>query len=127
MSEVVVVTGGSAGLGRAVAAEFGRRGARVGLVARGRERLEEAAREVERLGGRASICAADVADPDAVEEAADRFERELGPIDVWINTAMTSVVSPVKETPAAEFRRVTEVTYLGVVHGTLAALRRMLP
>jgi short-subunit dehydrogenase len=126
-AEVVVITGASAGVGRATAEAFARRGARIGLIARGLERLEAARRDVEALGGTALILPADVADADAVEAAASRAERELGPIDVWVNNAMTSVFSPVKEMTAEEFRRVTEVTYLGYVHGTLAALRRMLP
>jgi NAD(P)-dependent dehydrogenase (short-subunit alcohol dehydrogenase family) len=127
MGEVVVVTGASAGLGRAIVERFARDGSSIALIARGRERLEQARREVERLGGRALVLPLDVADADAVERAAATVERKLGPIDVWINNAMVSVYSPIKETPAAEFRRVTEVTYLGYVHGTLAALKRMLP
>jgi NAD(P)-dependent dehydrogenase (short-subunit alcohol dehydrogenase family) len=124
---VVVVTGASAGVGRAVARAYGHRGARVGLVARGRDGLEGARREVEAAGGRALVLPTDVADPDAVEAAAAAVEAELGPLDIWVNNAMLSVFSPVKEMTAAEYRRVTEVTYLGYVHGTLAALRRMLP
>ena len=124
---VVVVTGASAGLGRAVVRAFARQGADIGLIARGLDGLEGARREVEADGGRALVLPLDVADADAVDEAADRVERELGPIDVWVNNAMVSVLSPVKETPASEFRRVTDVTYLGVVYGTLAALKRMLP
>lgn len=127
MSEVVVVTGASAGLGRAIAERFARDGSSVALIARGRERLESARDSVERLGGRALVLPLDVADADAVERAAETVERELGPIDVWINNAMVSVYSPIKEMSAAEFRRVTEVTYLGYVHGTLAALHRMIP
>ncbi len=127
MSEVIVVTGASAGLGRAIVERFARDGASLALIARGRERLEQAAESVNALGGRALILPCDVADAGAVEEAADTVERMLGPIDVWINNAMVSVYSPIKETTAEEFRRVTEVTYLGYVHGTLAALKRMLP
>ena len=125
--EVVVVTGASAGVGRATVRKFAERGANVALIARGRERLEAARREVESFGGRALVFPADVADADAIEEAARRTEEELGPIDIWVNNAMTSVLAPVKDTPAEEFRRVTEVTYLGYVYGTLSALRRMLP
>lgn len=127
MSRVVVITGASAGVGRAVARLFGDEGASVALIARGREGLEGARREIEERGGRAITIEADVADADAIEAAAARAEAELGPIDVWVNNAMVSVYSPVKEMTADEFRRVTEVTYLGVVYGTLAALKRMLP
>jgi NAD(P)-dependent dehydrogenase (short-subunit alcohol dehydrogenase family) len=123
----VVITGASAGLGRAIAQEFGKKGARIGLIARGLPALEATAAEVERLGGTAATYAADVSDDMAVESAAASFEERLGAIDVWINNAMVSVFSPIKEMDAAEFRRVTEVNYLGYVHGTLAALRRMLP
>jgi NAD(P)-dependent dehydrogenase (short-subunit alcohol dehydrogenase family) len=127
MSEVVVITGASAGVGRAVARMYGERGASVALLARNREALENAKREVEQRGGRAIVVECDVSDAAAVESAAARAESELGPIDIWINNAMVSVLSPVREMTADEYRRVTEVTYLGVVHGTLAALRRMLP
>ncbi|MDQ3804802.1 MAG: SDR family oxidoreductase [Acidobacteriota bacterium] len=126
-SEVVVVTGASAGLGRAVVRAFAREGAHLGLIARGRDGLEAARREVEEAGGRALVLPLDVADAAAVERAAERVERELGPIDVWVNNAMVSVFSPVREMEAEEYKRVTEVTYLGYVHGTLAALKRMLP
>lgn len=124
---VVVITGASAGVGRAAARAFAKEGARVALLARGVEGLEAAKREVESLGGVGLVVQVDVADADAVEAAAERVERELGPIDVWVNNAMTAVLAPVKETTAEEFRRVTEVTYLGYVHGTLSALKRMLP
>ena len=123
----VVITGASAGLGRAMAREFGKANARVGLISRDLPALEATAAEVESLGGTAATYAADVSDDQAVEAAAASFEERLGPIDVWINNAMVSVFSPIKEMEAAEFRRVTEVNYLGYVHGTLAALRRMLP
>ena len=126
-SEVVVVTGASAGVGRAVVREFARRGARIGLIARGRDGLEAAKRDVETLGGEALVLPLDVASADDVEAAAEEVEKAFGPIDVWVNNAMVSVFSPVKELRPDEIRRVTEVTYLGVVHGTMAALRRMLP
>jgi NAD(P)-dependent dehydrogenase (short-subunit alcohol dehydrogenase family) len=125
--EAVVVTGASAGLGRAIVQEFGKHGANVVLLARGKVGLEAAKRDVEELGGRAMAIPTDVSDADAVENAAQEAEREFGAIDIWINNAMVSVFSPVKEMKAEEFKRVTEVTYLGVVHGTLAALKRMLP
>src|SRR5262245_23331363 len=123
----VVITGASAGVGRATAAAFAKHGASIGLIARGKAGLDGAQREVELLGGRAIAVVADVSDADQVEAAAREIEEELGPIDVWVNNAMASVFSPIKEMTADEFRRVTEVTYLGVVHGTLSALRRMLP
>jgi NAD(P)-dependent dehydrogenase (short-subunit alcohol dehydrogenase family) len=125
--KVVVITGASAGVGRATARAFARRGASIGLIARGRAGLEAARREVEQLGGRAIEVQADVADADAVENAASRAEAELGPIDIWVNNAMNSVFSPVREMRADEYRRVMEVSFLGYVHGTLAALKRMLP
>ncbi len=125
--KVVVVTGASAGVGRATVRELGKRGAAVGLLARGRDGLEAARAEVEQLGGEAIVLSTDVADADAVESAAAMVEETFGPIDVWINNAMVSVFSPVKEMTAAEYQRVTEVTYLGYVHGTLSALKRMLP
>src|SRR3989441_6996336 len=124
---VVVITGASAGVGRATVRAFARQGADIGLLARGVDGLEAARREVEAAGGRAIAIPTDVADADRVEAAADRIERELGPIDIWVNNAMVSVFSPVKELTPDEVRRVTEVTYLGVVYGTLAALKRMLP
>ena len=126
-SEVVVITGASAGVGRATAQRFAKEGARIGLLARGIDGLEGARRDVEKLGGKAFVITVDVADADKVEAAAAQIEAELGEIDIWINNAMTSVFSPVKQMTAAEFRRVTEVTYLGYVYGTLAALKRMLP
>ena len=125
--EVVVVTGASAGVGRATVQAFARRGARLGLIARGPDGLEAARKEVEQLGGSALVFAVDVVDADKVEEAAAQVEEEFGPIDIWVNNAMVSVFSPVKEMTAEEFHRVTEVTYLGVVYGTLSALKRMLP
>jgi len=125
MAKVVVVTGGSAGVGRATVETFARAGWDVGIIARGQERLDAAAASVTRLGQRACAIAADVADADAVERAADEIERTLGPIEVWINNAMATVFSPVAELTAAEYLRGTQVTYLGQVHGTMAALRRM--
>jgi NAD(P)-dependent dehydrogenase (short-subunit alcohol dehydrogenase family) len=125
--ETVVVTGASAGLGRAIAREFGRHGANVALIARGIDGLKAAQREIEELGGRALILPLDVADSKAVEAAAATVEDQLGPIDVWVNDAMVSVFSPVKEMLPEEYKRVTDVTYLGFVYGTLAALKRMLP
>lgn len=125
--EVVVVTGASAGVGRATARAFAERGASVALLARGEDGLEGAREDVEALGGRALVLPVDVADAEAVERAAGRVEEELGPIDVWVNNAMTVVFAPFKELTAEEFRRATEVTYLGYVHGTMAALKRMLP
>ncbi|HKT60505.1 MAG TPA: SDR family oxidoreductase, partial [Gemmatimonadales bacterium] len=126
-SQVVVVTGASAGVGRAVSRAFGRRQARLGLLARDQERLASARAEVEALGGQALVLPVDVADADAVYAAAARVEDRFGPIDVWVNNAMVSVFSPVREMRPEEYRRVTEVTYLGTVYGTLAALERMLP
>src|SRR4051812_40524205 len=116
-NQVVVVTGASAGVGRATVRAFARRGAHLGLIARDRERLESTRREVEQLGGKAIVLPTDVADAEAVEAAAAATEAEFGPLDLWINDAMTSVFSPVKEMTAAEFKRITEVTYLGYVYG----------
>jgi NADP-dependent 3-hydroxy acid dehydrogenase YdfG len=126
-NEVVVITGASAGLGRAAARKFGSHGAKVGLIARGIDGLEAAKREIESAGGKALVLPLDVADVNAVENAADSVEREFGPIDIWVNNAMASVFSPVREMKPEEYKRVTEVTYLGVVYGTIAALKRMLP
>ena len=125
--QVVVVTGASAGLGRSIAHAYAKQGASIGLIARNPEALEAAARECEVLGGRALVLPLDVSDADAIEAAAERVERELGPITVWVNNAMASVFSPVKEMQPDEYKRVTEVTYLGYVYGTLSALKRMLP
>jgi len=125
--QTVVVTGASAGIGRATAELFGSRGARVALIARGEAGLRGAADAVRSLGGEALELPADVADFEAVDQAADRAEAELGPIDVWVNVAFTSVFAPFTEVTPAEFRRVTEVSYLGYVHGTMAALKRMKP
>ncbi len=126
-AQTVIITGASAGVGRATVRKFARHGARIGLLARGVDGLEAARKEVEKLGSRALVVPTDVANADQVEKAAAQVEAELGPIDIWINDAMTSVFSPIKEMTAEEFRRVTEVTYLGYVYGTLAALKRMLP
>lgn len=125
--EIVVITGASAGVGRAAVREFARYGASVGLIARGKDGLRAAAREVEAAGGEALVLPVDVADHKAVEEAAEQVERKLGPIDIWVNNAMASVFSPIKQMTPEDFKRVTEVTYLGYVYGTLAALKRMLP
>ncbi len=124
---VIVVTGASAGVGRATVQAFAREGARIGLIARGKAGLEGARRDVEERGGQAIVLPLDVADASAVEHAAAQVEEKFGPIDVWVNDAMASVFSPIKEMTAEEFKRVTEVTYLGYVYGTLAALKRMLP
>jgi len=126
-SQTVVVTGASAGIGRATARLFGQRGARVALIARGQAGLDGAARDVKEAGGTALAISADVADYDQVVAAARQVEEQLGPIDVWVNVAFTSVFSPFREIPAEEFRRVTEVSYLGFVHGTMAALALMRP
>ena len=123
----VVITGASAGVGRATVRKFARHDARIGLLARGIDGLEAARKEVEQLGSQALVVPTDVANSDQVEAAAAQVEGELGEIDIWINNAMTSVFSPIKEMTPEEFRRVTEVTYLGYVYGTLAALKRMLP
>jgi NAD(P)-dependent dehydrogenase (short-subunit alcohol dehydrogenase family) len=124
---VVVVTGSSAGLGRAIAHGFAKRGASLGLIARNPQALNAAKEECEALGGKALVLPAGVSDSEAVDTAASRVEQECGPIDVWVNDAMVSVFSPVKEMEASDYKRVTEVLYLGFVHGTLAALKRMLP
>lgn len=122
---VVVVTGASAGIGRAIARAFAEDGADVGVIARNREALESAQVEIERCGGRAAVCVADVADPQQVAHAADAIEQTLGAIDVWINNAMVTIVAPVQELQPDEVRRVTDVTYLGAVYGTMEALKRM--
>lgn len=125
--KVVVVTGATGGVGRATARAFAREGAKVALLARGHEQLAATQSEVTKLGGRALAIPVDVADADQVEAAAEQVEQELGPIDIWVNNAMASVFAPIREISPKEFRRVTEVTYLGQVYGTMAALRRMLP
>ena len=126
-SPIVVITGASAGIGRATAIEFARRGWRVAVLARGSAGLEGARRDVQRAGGEALPIAVDVADATQVEAAAERIENELGPIDVWVNGAMATILAPALEIDEDDFRRATEVTYLGAVWGTLSALRRMVP
>jgi short-subunit dehydrogenase len=123
--QVVVVTGSSGGIGRATAHAFARRGAHLGLLARGREGLEEAAREVRALGGQALVVTTDVADHEQVEAAAVAVEERFGDIDVWVNDAMATVFARFIDTEPEEFKRATEVTYLGAVYGTMAALARM--
>lgn len=125
--QVVVVTGASAGVGRAAAHAFATRGADVAVIARGSDGLKAARAEIEATGQRCIDLALDVSDADAVEQAASTVENELGPIDVWINNAMVSVLAPFKEISAADFARVNDVTYMGYVYGTMAALKRMLP
>jgi NAD(P)-dependent dehydrogenase (short-subunit alcohol dehydrogenase family) len=125
--KVVVITGASGGVGRASAREFARRGDRIALLARGQSGLDRAAQDVRSAGGTAIVIPVDVADAEAVEAAAQRVEDELGPIDVWVNDAFSGVFAPVTEVSPEEFRRVTEVSYLGYVYGTKAALKRMIP
>jgi len=127
MTETVVITGASAGIARATARRYGQRGANVGLISRGKAGLDGAVRDVEEAGGKALAVSADVADYEQVEDAARQVEEFFGPIDVWINAAFCSVFAPFAEFSATEFRRVTEVSYLGFVHGTMAALARMRP
>ncbi|MGH7910932.1 MAG: SDR family oxidoreductase, partial [Candidatus Dormibacteraceae bacterium] len=126
-SEVVVVTGASGGVGRAVAHAFAKRGASIALLARGEEGLEGARRECESFGGRAIAIPTDVSDPQQVEAAAEQAESKLGPIDVWVNDAMATVFGEFLDISPEEFRRATEVTYLGAVYGTMSALHRMVP
>jgi short-subunit dehydrogenase len=122
---IVVITGAGAGIGRATGRAFAARGYDVALISRDADRLEAAAAEIREMGRRALVLPLDVADAAAVEAAADRIETELGPIDVWVNDAATSVYGPVDQLPPEELHRVTEVTYHGTAHGTMAALRRM--
>ena len=124
---IAVVTGASAGIGRAVACEFARHGWQVALLARGADGLEGARRDVESLGGSALVIEVDVADAEAIDAAAERVETEWGPIDVWVNDAMATIFSKVLQITPADFRRATEVTYLGAVWGVMAALKRMKP
>jgi NAD(P)-dependent dehydrogenase (short-subunit alcohol dehydrogenase family) len=125
--QTIVITGSTAGVGRGLALFLAAQGARVGLIARCNESLADVARQIAELGGRAATAAVDVSDPAAVFQAAEAIERELGPIDIWINNAMVTVFSPIIDMSPAEFRRVTEVTYLGSVYGAMAALRLMRP
>ncbi len=125
--KVVVITGASGGVGRATAWEFAKQGAKVVLLARGIKQLEGTKKEVEDLGGKALTIPTDVADAKQVEAAAEQAEREFGPIDVWVNNAMNSVFAPFKDITPDEFKRVTEVTYLGQIYGTMSALKRMIP
>lgn len=126
-NKVIVITGASAGVGRATAYAFAKRKCKIGLIARSEQALNDVKQEVEDLGGKAIVLPLDVADAAALENAANRVEEEFGAIDIWINNAMNSVFSPVKEMQPEEYKRVTEVTYLGYVYGTLAALKKMLP
>jgi len=126
-SEVVVITGATAGIGRATVREFARHGASIALLARDPERLESTRQEVERLGGKAIAIPTDMADYEQVEAAAQLVERELGPIDIWINDAMATIFAPFDQISPEDFRRVTDVTYHGFVWGTMAALKRMRP
>jgi NADP-dependent 3-hydroxy acid dehydrogenase YdfG len=125
--DVVVITGASAGVGRAIAKEFAKQGTRLALIARGKERLEDAKKEMEVLGAEVVTFSVDVANAEQVEAAAALVEEKWGHIDVWVNNAMAGVLSPVKDMEPLEYKRVTEVTYLGQVYGTQAALKRMLP
>jgi NAD(P)-dependent dehydrogenase (short-subunit alcohol dehydrogenase family) len=125
--QVVVVTGASGGIGRAVAQAYGARGARVALLARGEQGLSGAAQDVRRAGGTPLVVPLDVADPAAVDAAAEQVESELGEIDIWVNHAFTSVFARFDDISPEEYRRVTEVSYLGYVYGTMAALARMKP
>src|SRR5688572_22293741 len=125
MSKVMVVTGASAGIGRATARAFGAKEAKVALLARNEPALEVAAEEIRQRGGEALVCRVDVADAESVERAAAAIEARWGRIDTWVNNAMATVFAPATRITPEEYRRVTEVTYLGCVHGTLAALRRM--
>src|SRR5262245_7771171 len=127
MPETVVITGAAAGVGRAAARAFAARGCCVALLARGEDGLRAAAAEVEAAGGQALVLPVDVADPDAIDAAASAAENGFGAIDIWVNVAMATIFSPVHEITPDEFRRATEVTYLGFVYGTMAALKRMRP
>jgi NAD(P)-dependent dehydrogenase (short-subunit alcohol dehydrogenase family) len=126
-NKVIVITGATGGVGRVTAWEFAKQGAMIALLAREEQQLEATREEVEALGGKALCIVTEISDPEQVEAAAEKTESFFGPIDVWVNNAMNSVFAPFKEITAGEFRRVTEVTYLGVVYGTMAALKRMIP
>jgi NAD(P)-dependent dehydrogenase (short-subunit alcohol dehydrogenase family) len=126
VSEVVVVTGATSGVGRAIVREFAKNGASIALLARGRDGLEAAKRDVEQAGGTALVLPTDVSNQEQVEAAAQSVEEALGPIDIWVNDAMTTVFAEFMEIEPEEFQRATEVTYLGAVWGTRAALKRML-
>jgi NAD(P)-dependent dehydrogenase (short-subunit alcohol dehydrogenase family) len=126
-AKVVVITGASAGVGRATARAFAQRGAHIGLLARGQDGLQGARQDVENAGGQALVLQVDVAQSEQIEAAAESVEQRFGPIDIWINNAMVSVFSPIKKMLPEEFKRVTEVTYLGYVYGTLSALKHMVP
>lgn len=125
--EVVVITGATAGVGRAVARKFAADGAKIGLLARGKDRLESTKREVEALGGQALMIPTDIADADALERAAEKVEEHFGPIDIWINNAMVTVYGELQDIEPDEYKRVTDVCYHGTVYGTMSALKRMLP
>jgi len=127
VSDVVVVTGASAGVGRATVRKFAEDGARIGLIGRGRPGLEHAKREVEERGGEALVLPCDVADPAAVDAAASAVEEAFGPIDVWVNDAMVTLYAEFTDIEPEEFERASHVTYFGTVWGTRAALKRMLP
>jgi short-subunit dehydrogenase len=125
MPQTVVITGASAGVGRATAHAFAAEAAQIGLIARGTQGLQAAAAEVEKLGGKALALPLDIADPEAVDAAAEKVEQHFGPIDVWVNCAMATIFAPFHRVTPQEYRRATEVTYLGFVYGTMAALKRM--
>ena len=125
--DVVVITGASAGLGRAIAKEFASHGARVALLARGKGRLEDARNELERMGAEVLTFSVDVANAEQIDAVASQVEEQWGAIDVWVNNAMVGILSPVKEMTYEEYKRVMEVNFLGQVNGTQAALKRMLP
>ena len=124
---MVVVTGAGAGIGRAICTAFAMEGANLAVISRNEDRLVSLKDELARLNTKVLVLPLDVANADEVDTAATRTEEELGPIDIWVNNAMVSVFSPIKQMTPEEFKRVTEVTYLGIVYGTLAALKRMLP